>query len=213
MESIHILETLAFVGVLLTQLIAIELLQRYVFVRVQWSRIASHILSGLVLVFMPFYLGQIDIILIAVGFTIIMYLSKRLKVLTLHSVERKTYGEILYPVTMIILALVTIPSHPIAFQGACLVLAIPDACASIVGQRFPIKTIYLQGNAKSVGGSLTYALCITSILFCFPTLSVEHATCKLGFALLATVVEALLIYGVDNLIVPVLTGLFYMYFM
>lgn len=211
MESINIVGTISFIGILLTQLISIELLQRFVFVKGQWSRIASHIVSGLVLVFMPVYLEQIDIIIIAIGFTVIMYVSKKLKILTLHSVQRKTYGEILYPITIILLALITIPDEPIAFQAACLILAIPDAAASIVGQRFPIKKIYLQGNAKSVGGSLMYALNVLCILFCFPTVSVEQATYKVSFALIVTITEAVLIYGFDNLIIPIMVALFYMY--
>lgn len=189
--------------------VIIEGLQRYVLKKKQWSRKAAHIGMGLIIFFMPLHLSKAEIIIMGLGFTLILALSKYKHILSLHKVERKTIGEVLYPASIALIAAVSLPENIEAFQAGTLALALADGFAAVVGISFPIKKFKIFKNTKSVGGSLTFALITALIVILFPSMQDIDPLLKIGFVIFLTSAEFLLIWGLDNLFIPFITSLFF----
>lgn len=188
----------------------IEGLQRFVFKKTKWTRKTAHITMGIIIFTMPLYLTKIEIIILATVFVIALAASKYKQILSLHDVQRKTIGEILYPFSILVLAIITLPNNIEAFQAGALSLAFADGMAAIVGTRMPIKKIYILKNTKSLAGSLTFAIIIGLIIFLFPSMKDTNVLIKLVAVVVITLAEFFLVFGLDNLFVPVLTAILFM---
>ncbi len=186
--------------------LTIDFLQKKVFRHVQWSRKATHILSGVLIFPMPMYLGKTQIIWLAVIFSVILAISKWRNILSLHNVYRKTLGEVFYPLSILFLALICLPQYPVAFQSGVLVLAFSDGLTGIVGELWNFRPVKLFNNTKSIGGAIVF-FAVTIIIFVgFHGFSIANFYLIIGAAFILTVVEFFLVYGFDNLALPILTA-------
>lgn len=192
--------------------VIIESLQRFVLKKTQWSRKATHIGMGLILFLMPLYLSKNEIITMSLFFVGILAISKFKKILSLHKVERKTIGEVLYPVSITLMAIISLPNNIEAFQAGALALAFADGFAAVVGSNFPIKQFKVFKNKKSFAGSLTFAIVATLIVILFPSMQGVNPLLKTGFVVLLTASEFLLIFGLDNLFIPLFATMFFVAF-
>jgi phytol kinase len=118
---------------------------------------------------------------------------------SIHSVERKTFGEIFLPMGVIICALIFLPDKAVQFQFGILIMGISDALASIVGGKYGKHGFKIFGHKKSLEGSGAFLISSLIIVFFF--------TGKLGgniifIPVILTLVESFLILGLDNLILP-----------
>ncbi|MBN2893314.1 MAG: hypothetical protein JXL97_15690 [Bacteroidales bacterium] len=194
----------------LLMFVIIESLQKLVFKKTQWSRKAAHIGMGIIVFLMPLYLSKIEIIIIAIGFTVVLTISKYKQILSLHKVERKTIGEVLYPASIGIIAAISLPQNVEAFQAGALSLAFADGFAAVVGTSFPIKQFKVFKNKKSIGGSLTFAIIASLIIISFPSMQDVNPLLKIMFVILLTLSEFFLIFGLDNLFIPLFAALFFL---
>ena len=192
--------------------VIIESLQRFVLKKTQWSRKAAHIGMGFIIFLMPYYLTKTEIVIMALSFTAVLAFSKFKQILSLHKVERKTIGEVLYPTSIALIAMISLPDNIEAFQAGVLTLAFADGFAAVVGMNFPVKQFKVFKNTKSVGGSLTFAIVTTMIVVLFPSMQEINPLLKIVFVVLLTVSEFLLIFGLDNLFIPLFATLFFMNF-
>src|SRR5687768_7405496 len=132
---------LAVVLVVFVVLILAEYLARYKRVHSEVTRKIVHILVGVFVAFWPFFLtwGQIQILSLA--FILVIAVSVKLNIFkAIHAVERNTSGEILFALSMLILA--TFAQNQFIFMTAMLCLSLADGLAAVIGKKFGGKTAY-----------------------------------------------------------------------
>jgi phytol kinase len=191
----------------------IDMLQKRVFTGIHWSRKATHIASGLLIFFMPVYLNREQIFWLAFLFVVVLTVSKWKRILSLHNVERKTLGEVFYPASVCILTLICMPDNPRIFQISVLVLAFSDGLTGIVGEALNFGTVKIFRNKKSMGGALTFFLVTCVILIAFHGFTPANYLIILGASAILTSLEFVLIFGTDNLILPLATAMIEFYFL
>lgn len=175
--------------------------------KTQFIRKLTHIVTGLIGSSFPFYLTLNQIITLSVLFFILMFVAKLKKMLVLNNIERVSWGEVYFPISVGICALISLPEHTFAFVVGILTLTFSDSLANIVGSTYPIKKFTINGQIKSIGGFLA---CVFSSLILFALLL--HPVAGLWylipiFALAVGLVEFASTYGTDNLTVPVVATL------
>jgi uncharacterized protein (TIGR00297 family) len=128
----------------------------------------------------------------------------------------QSYGSLLFPLVFLVLILVLWDSHKWILQISMLVMGVGDSLAALVGSSVGKKHIeHLTKNPKTVEGSLTMFL--SSLLLLGTSLAMFSTQFKGGLAgkplllllalalllaVVATAVEALLSYGLDNFFIP-----------
>jgi phytol kinase len=184
----------------------IDLLQKIINEKSKWSRKATHILSGLVVVFFPEFLSSNEIYSLSIFFFFFLLLSKWKNILTLHNVKRKTYGELIYPISIILLNYFFLPNDAYAFKIGILVLAFSDGLAGWIGEKIDYKPIYVFKHKKSIGGSIIFLVSTFLIYIAFFGAATEILIPILAVSLILTILEFFVILGFDNLIIPVAAG-------
>lgn len=124
--------------------------------------------------------------------------------------KRHTYGDVFLPLGIVLAALALLPDHQVAFQYGVAIMGISDALAGFIGERWGKVKVRLLGNTKSIEGSAAFFLSSLAITYLF------HRDISVGFfalPLLLSVVEFGLVFGLDNLILPVLAGHLFLLFM
>ncbi len=126
----------------------------------------------------------------------------------LFGVERKSYGELFFPLAVSIIF--SLAKEPVYFLVPIAVLAFADSAAALIGSRFGRRIYYpyrLKHGAKSVEGSLAFlvmafaaGVLVLSLFTSLPFYHVLMLAALLGA--LSTVVESLCGNGLDNLFVP-----------
>jgi dolichol kinase len=154
-----------------------------------------HIGDGLLAAALPLFVSFRAIAGIALFFACAMAISRRRRIFTaVHDVERRSYGEIFYPLGIALLA--TFFPHWRPFVYGVLVIALADGLAAPVGIRFGRRKL---PGGKSVAGSATFLVISLSAGLALGVSPVVAAA--------LTVSEASLRYGLDNLVLPPLAGL------
>lgn len=172
------------------------------------TRRLVHIAGAGTTALFPFYLHLDEVVALAVVFTLFLVWTRvRGSLASVHAVARPTAGAILFPVGLV-LAAVTVWSHPAAFSFAALMLALPDPAAAVVGGRFGSLRWQVPGGQKSVLGSLTFFAVAFAVGTIFALAAGNGSILAVAAAAaVLTGVEAALGYGLDNLFIPVLAGL------
>ena len=184
----------------------IDLLQKIINEKSKWSRKATHILSGLVVAFFPEFLSSNEIYSLSIFFFFFLLLSKWKNILSLHNVKRKTYGELIYPISIILLNYFFLPNDAYAFKIGILVLAFSDGLAGWIGEKIDYKPIYVFKHKKSIGGSIIFLISTFLIYIAFFGAATEILIPILAVSLILTILEFFVILGFDNLIIPVAAG-------
>ncbi len=177
-------------------------------VRPETTRALVHLAGAGTTALFPLYLGLADVVILALAFTLVLGVTRQRGTLpSVHAVARPTLGAVLFPVGLLLAAVVLWP-HPAAFSYGALMLAGPDAVAGIVGRRLPRLTWRVAGGRKSVPGSLAFLVVGFGLGIPF-ALTAGHGAIAgaAAVALALTAVEAALGYGLDNLVIPTLAGL------
>jgi phytol kinase len=172
------------------------------------TRRLVHIAGAGTTALFPFYLRLSEVVALAVVFTLFLTWTRfRGSLKSVHAVARPTVGAILFPVGLV-LAAVTVWSHPAAFSYAALMLALPDPAAAVFGQRFGRLRWRIPGGEKSLYGSATFLALAFAIGMGFALAAGNGSILAVAAAAaVVTAVEAALGYGLDNLFIPVLAGL------
>lgn len=170
------------------------------------GRKLAHISCGMLAAALPLVLPFSAIVALSAAFVPFMIVSRRLGLFPLvHSAERSTFGEIYFPIGILLVA-AAVP-HRVEYAFGVLVLAIADAFASLCGQRFGKRKYQLFSVTKTYVGSATFLLTtITLGLLAVQArgkLSGAAIVVVLAIALVTTLEEALVGGGADNVILPV----------
>jgi phytol kinase len=186
-----------------------ELLHRYTDTESEHVRKVVHIGTGNVILLawllqLPTWVGITSAILAG----IITLISYRLPILPgVNSVGRKSLGTFFYAVSIGIMTAVFWPMH-LPYYGVIgiLIMAWGDGLAAIIGQQFGKHPYTILGNTKSWEGTFTMLL-VSYAIVSIVLVSVQGniwQTWVVGIpvAIVATAVESIAQWGLDNLTVP-----------
>lgn len=185
----------------------------WLFVRVKAAPEATrklvHITAGVALASLPLFLTFLEIAAVTGFLLIAAVVSMRRQLSVVHGVSRVTYGEVYFPVGVILCCLLF--PNTLLFMYAVLVVGVSDALASLVGQMYGHKKFSLWGSHKSYAGS--WAFFVTTVvlgallLLAFtPAPMLAVIITSLLLAAILTFVEAASSKGIDNLLVPFVAG-------
>jgi phytol kinase len=193
------------IGVLL---IISELWWRHTRVHGEVSRKFVHITVGSFVAFWPFFLNWHRIELLSVAFVLATVVSKRLNLFkAIHSVQRPTAGELFFALAVGLTAAITHDKW--IYMTALLQMSVADGLAAVIGVRYGRRQRYLVfGQAKSVPGTLTFAVAFLAILLVYNHFggSPLSVAAMLGLTLAGTFIENFALFGLDNLLVPLLVA-------
>tara|TARA_B100000575_G_C23136400_1_gene660284 strand:+ start:3297 stop:3941 length:645 start_codon:yes stop_codon:yes gene_type:complete len=179
------------------------------------SRKIVHIASCVTVCTFPYTLSNSEIYLICFIFVIITSFTKYRNIFkSIHSVDRTTFGAEAYPIGVLIATYCFLPLDKTAFIYGMLVGGFSDSIASVIGKYYKYKEILVFGQKKSLGGSLSFFMTtvIISYLFIF-ILGIELSVISiLIIAFILTMAELVQTFGIDNVTIPVLSGMTLNYF-
>jgi phytol kinase len=179
----------------------------------EFSRKFVHISVGCFVAFWPFYLSWRTIELLSLAFLFVVLLSQYFKIFkAINSVQRPTWGEILFALSVGLIALIT--HNKWIYMAALLQMALADGMAAIVGIRYGRKQNYsIFGHTKSLVGTLAFFVTSIIILLGFSHFSGINLEFRwiIGASILASLLENLSVQGLDNLLVPLMTTLLLVY--
>jgi phytol kinase len=194
--------------VVLFLLIINELWWRHRTVHTEFGRKFIHVTVGTFVAAWPWLLSWRQIEALSLAFLVVIIISKLTKFFqAIHSVQRPTMGEVFFAVAVGSIALVTHDKW--IYAAALLQMALADGLAAVIGVQFGNRLKYLIFNyPKSVVGTLTFFVVSVAILVAY-----SHASGQMlgvgfvvGVSLLATAMENVAVWGLDNLLVPLLVA-------
>lgn len=185
-------------------LLTVEITKRKLSLSPNITRRVSHIGAALIAAVSPLYIDKNLIVFACLGFTLVMFLSRRISFLSsIHAVRRNTLGEVFLPLGEAFSAAIFLPQAIVAFQYGVLVMGLSDAFAGFVGEKYGKHQINIFNNRKSLEGSLTFLLTTIFLTLLF----VPNPGFHLIFIPLAlTLIELLFGYGIDNLVIPIVAA-------
>lgn len=173
------------------------------------SRKFIHILLGFWWIFPMIFFTNVYIAVIGpLSFVVINYLSCKTNLIKIMEREEEDgYGTVYYAVSLLILTILTLGifNNPDVGFIAVLTMALGDGFAALIGKNVNSKKYYINGNQKSIAGSITMFL-ISAILIGGYLLMAGTGLWILKTILIATIVtivEAISIKGTDNITVPI----------
>lgn len=183
------------------------------------ARKIIHILIGVWGAWLPLWLGWRSIIVLGCMLFFGVLVANHLKLFkSIHSVGRSTIGEYLFPISMVVLALLF--RNTVIFAAAMLELGVADGLAAVIGTRYGKKTVFkVLGHKKSKHGTATFLLCSVAVMsWAIYSLNPALAGASLvsmlvtfllalGVSLILTVLELFGIRGIDNVTVPFATAI------
>lgn len=181
---------------------SIEIAKRKFAIQAGISRKVGHVAAALIASIMPFFLDKTEIILLGVVFAVLFLLVRRTRLLSsIHTVSRLTFGDVFLPLGVALSAAYFLPAKVAAFQFGILVMGVSDMLACFIGEWRGKHRVKIFGSAKSAEGSSAFFISTVMFVFLFVSrFSFEGVL----VTLVLTGAEFVLVFGLDNLILPVL---------
>lgn len=195
-------------GVAVVLLFSEFLWRTSIFKKAETPRKLVHILTGVYIAFWPLLMSFRWIQAMSLLLLVVVFASKKLHLFrSIHSVNRPTYGELLFPVGVLVAAIFAQSGW--LYMAAVLHLSLADGLAALVGVRYLKRFGYkVFGQPKTIAGTTTFYL--TSLAIITTTMLLDPAAYGsnvqwviLLLPLATTFIENIAVYGTDNLFVPV----------
>ena len=126
----------------------------------------------------------------------------------IEDVDRKSYGTLFYCFSLFVMIIWFWRNNPMSLITGFLIMTFGDGLAGLIGKNIPSKTWSIFNQQKSLLGTITMFSTTLVIL-----ISVCYL-CEYGFsfyliiiAILATLLEQISVFGIDNLTVPIFSSL------
>lgn len=211
-----ILKLLVAVGPVAIVLVVSELLWRKRVVKGERARKFIHILAGIWMAFWPFYLPFDGIFVLgACALTLLIYSRITRLFHAIYAVKRKTYGDILFAVAIMLCALLSKTDW--IFTVSILLLSLADGGAAVVGRFYGLNNSYhvfgYEHLRKSYAGSLAY---VALGVFCVgigwivggkEVIESNLLLIVLFLPIAAMVIENSMPFGFDNVATPLFATL------
>jgi phytol kinase len=184
-----------------------EMLRRGLRLSVDLTRKFVHIAVGmiafpLVLLFQTWQFAIIPPLV----FIVVNYLSYRRQIFAgMETGERGQLGTVYFPISFSIL-IPLLWAQPALLVASLMPMTWGDAFAALIGQRYGKRKFTVLGQTRSIEGTLVMfafslpAVFLTLVFFAQPMAT--SFVVALVVALIASIVEALSPFGIDNLTVP-----------
>jgi phytol kinase len=199
---------LAFGALFLIVMALGERLRRAVPGEPEWSRKFVHVCGGVGALFFPWaFSSPWSVLLLAGIMALVLLVSLRSGTLTsVHGVPRKSLGALYFPVAILLLFIIGRQQPPF-YVISVLTLTVADSVAALVGLHYGAIRFDVEGNPKSLEGSVTFFfvtyLCVQiPLLLMTATGRAETVLIAFIIALLVTGFEAVSPAGSDNILVP-----------
>ncbi|HYF03199.1 MAG TPA: hypothetical protein VEC36_07475 [Patescibacteria group bacterium] len=169
-----------------------------------------HLSGGIVsLSFSYVFTSHWTVLLLGVLFIGIIWGTKKVGLLpSIHGVERKSQGQIYYPVAIYLTFLLcNLLQKPHFYLISVSVLAVADTLAALIGVRYGTKKYRVEDEKKSIEGSVifflaTFIIVHLGLLLLGDLGRVESVVAAFVIASLVTIFEAVSLGGADNLFIP-----------
>lgn len=181
---------------------SVEIAKRKFLLDTNITRRITHIGAALIAAASPYFVSRWTLIFVCLFFSVVMLLGRRSAWFSsIHNVDRRSFGDVYLPLGEAVAAFMFLPYDVGAFQFGVLVMGISDAAAGLIGERYGRHNIRFFGGTKSIEGSLAFFICtlILAVLF-VPTFGYQ----VILIAVVLTAVEFLSVYGLDNLVLPII---------
>ncbi len=207
---INSLNIILFIAASFLLIVGNEIIKRKFSLPVYVTRKFAHFGGSLIAFISPLFLSTIEIIVVSIIFALILFFTRRTKLFSsIHAVDRNTLGEVFLPVGVILCAIFFLPQDIKAFQFGILIMGISDGLAGLIGEGLGKHYFKLFNKRKSIEGVCIFLL--TSLLLTF-IFSPHFDYRILIIAIILTVVEFFLEFGLDNIALPIL-GAYLMQFL
>jgi len=174
------------------------------------ARRLAHIGAGLINIAAPFFVSHLAIIVVNVAFAGLLLASRNTDYFSsIQTTKRRTYGDVYFPLGIIAAAVILLPENVAAFQYGVAIMGVSDALAGLVGERWGKKTVSILGTPKTLAGALVFYVSSLVITLLFAP---QLVLAVLILPLILTAVEFMFVYGLDNLVLPVVSGLLFLTF-
>jgi phytol kinase len=152
----------------------------------------------------PWYLSWRQIFIVSLLLLAGITISKFFKLFKgIHSIDRVSWGEILFAIAIAMTALLA--ESRFIYAAALLHLGIADGMAAVIGVKYGKLTRYkVFGHTKSIVGTAMCFACSAVILTAYVGLTKNSDVWSVAILLacLVTLLENVAIRGIDNIAVP-----------
>jgi dolichol kinase len=204
----EIVNALILAGVFLMIIGLGEVIYHFWPARPELSRKSVHFLSGVTALSFPYFIqSSWLVLLLALGFSSLIFLSKKRGILrSLNDVSRKSHGALFFPVAVYVIFLLS-HNQPVLYFVSILIMTVSDTLAALIGEIYGHISYEVEESTKSLEGSviffLTTFLCVhLSLLFMTPLDKLNTVLIAVVIAILVTGFEAISFGGSDNLFIP-----------
>ena len=134
---------------------------------------------------------------------------------TIEDVERKSYGTIFYCLSLSILIWLFWNKDPYALIAGFFIMTFGDGLAGLIGKSFHSKNWIIFKQKKSLFGTMTMFFTSVIVVYSIGYAQQNSFSFNLNYfaiGFLVTFLEQFSIFGIDNFIVPILSGLCFNFF-
>lgn len=194
---------LIYTSIYIFSFFSLEVLKRKNILSSNLTRRIIHISSAIVVYTFPIYLTLPQVLIMGFISLAMMIFSKHTSLLShIHKVSRRTWGEIFYPLGMMVAALSFFPNNIDYFRIVILVLGVSDLCANIIGTYWGSRSFDIFKCKKTIEGSVAFFVSSLIILLIFQI----NPFIAIFISLIASTAEFFSPYGSDNLTVPIIVS-------
>lgn len=133
-----------------------------------------------------------------------------------HEVRTRNLGTVYFPISLVVVAIACWRGSMPTWVGGLgiLVLGYGDGFASLLGERYGKRAITVFGNTKTLLGTTTMFVLSAAVVSVFVLIWGGLSTgtgilAVVATAAVATVVELITPFGIDNITVPLVSSFFY----
>ena len=204
-----------YLGVIVAIALVVQLLFHYKLIVGEHSRKLIHILSALWMATWRFELTHLEVTYLGLALLAGIFFVKQFKLMgSVFDVDRVTYGESLFVIGIIMTSLIF--PDPKVYALAVVNLGLGDGLAAIIGRRYGRIKYDVFGSTKSLVGLLTiFSVAVASgAVFMWQAADYQPqllfmATHVVASAAVIAGLEFVSFRGLDNLSIPLATGLLY----
>lgn len=192
----------------------LRLLQKFANPHPEILRKLMHVLMGIVAASFPWLFDEPWPVLLLAALSLLALITLRTGLAAtrslkdiLHGVERTSWGELLFPVSIVVVFLLA-DGNALLYSVPILILALADAVAALIGVYYgQLQFTTLEGS-KSIEGSFAFFIvtffCVHVALLLFTDVGrAESLLIGLLMGVIVMLFEAVAWRGLDNLFIPV----------
>ena len=129
---------------------------------------------------------------------------------SIEDVDRKSFGTLFYCISLFILIFFFWEKDPYALMAGFFIMTFGDGLAGLIGKNLKSKNWIFFKQKKSFFGTATMFL--TSLLVVFSLAYIQKYNFNINLlmiAFIATTLEQFSVIGIDNLLVPIASAIFF----